>query len=62
MQAHSKIKVSNGNKTSFWDNKWHEVGILKVVFPDMYNLTNHPLKTLAEMWSAKDGISVLEDR
>ncbi|WMV47251.1 hypothetical protein MTR67_040636 [Solanum verrucosum] len=53
MQEHSKIKVSNGNKTSFWNDKWHEVGILKVVFPDIYNLTNHHLKIVAEMWSAQ---------
>ena len=53
MQQHPKIKVSNGNKTSFSNDKWHEVGILKVVFPYIYNLTNHHVKIVTDMWSAQ---------
>lgn len=51
LKAHSKIRVLDGNKTSFWKDKWHEVGNLEMAFPDIYNLTLHHQSAVAEMWS-----------
>ncbi|WMV41832.1 hypothetical protein MTR67_035217 [Solanum verrucosum] len=45
------MKVANGNKTRFWKDNWHEVGIMELVFPDIFNLVLHQQNTIAEMWT-----------
>jgi len=47
----SKIKVFDGNKTSFWKDNWHEIGRLDVAFPEVFNLALHQQRTIAEMWT-----------
>ncbi|XP_075078119.1 uncharacterized protein LOC142164283 [Nicotiana tabacum] len=37
----SKIKVFDGNKTRFWKDNWHGVGILDVAFLEVFNLALH---------------------
>lgn len=51
LQGNSKIRVVDGNKTNFWNDNWHEVGVLKVAFPDIFNLTFPSSNSVAEMWS-----------
>lgn len=51
LKAKSRIKVLDGNKTSFWKNNWHEVGNLEMIFPDIFNLVLHQQKAVAGMWT-----------
>lgn len=51
LKAKSRIKVLDGNKTSFWKNNWHEVGNLEMIFPAIFNLVLHQQKTVADMWT-----------
>jgi len=57
LKTQSRIKVANGNKTRFWKDNWHEVGIMELVFPDIFNLVLHQQYTIAEMWTS-DGWSL----
>jgi len=57
LKTQSRIKVANGNKTRFWKDNWHKVGIMELVFPDIFNLLLHQQKTIAEMWTS-DGWSL----
>ncbi|GJW64554.1 hypothetical protein Tco_0116438 [Tanacetum coccineum] len=36
-----RIKIGNGDNTSFWKDKWHNEGVLKDVFPRLYALERH---------------------
>ncbi|GJT75174.1 RNA-directed DNA polymerase, eukaryota, reverse transcriptase zinc-binding domain protein [Tanacetum coccineum] len=36
-----RIKIGNGDITSFWKDKWHNEGVLKDVFPRLYALERH---------------------
>ncbi|GKB66163.1 integrase, catalytic region, zinc finger, CCHC-type containing protein, partial [Tanacetum coccineum] len=36
-----RIKIGNGDNTSFWKDKWHNKGVLKDVFPRLYALERH---------------------
>ncbi|XP_070009923.1 uncharacterized protein [Nicotiana sylvestris] len=47
----SKIKVYDGNKTSFCKENWHGVGRLDVAFPEVFNLALHQQRTIAKMWT-----------
>lgn len=51
LKSYKKIKVNNGEKTSFWKDDWHEAGILETLFPDIHNLVQHQQSTLAELWT-----------
>ena len=33
-----QVNIGNGEETSFWEEKWHEDGNLKNIFPRMYAL------------------------
>nr|GFB53754.1 RNA-directed DNA polymerase, eukaryota, reverse transcriptase zinc-binding domain protein [Tanacetum cinerariifolium] len=33
-----RMKLGNGNNTRFWDDKWYEGGVIKELFPRVYNL------------------------
>nr|GFB90241.1 RNA-directed DNA polymerase, eukaryota [Tanacetum cinerariifolium] len=33
-----RLKLGNGNNTRFWDDKWYEGGVIKELFPRVYNL------------------------
>ncbi|WMV25761.1 hypothetical protein MTR67_019146 [Solanum verrucosum] len=57
LKTQSRINVANGNKTRFWKDNWHEVGIMELVFPDIFNLVLHQQYTIAEMWTS-DGWSL----
>ncbi|KAG5620121.1 hypothetical protein H5410_005339 [Solanum commersonii] len=52
LKTQSRIKVASGNKTRFWKDNWHEVGIMEPVFPDIFNLVLHQQYTIAEMWTS----------
>lgn len=39
----------NGEKTDFWKDDWHEVGIMKNLFPDMHNVVLTQQSTIAEL-------------
>ena len=45
----TKIKVNNGGKTSFWNDEWHEAGILVRLIPDIHNSVQHQQRSIAEM-------------
>nr|GEZ13641.1 RNA-directed DNA polymerase, eukaryota, reverse transcriptase zinc-binding domain protein [Tanacetum cinerariifolium] len=33
-----RLELGNGNNTRFWDDKWYEGGVIKELFPRVYNL------------------------
>ncbi|GJW43668.1 hypothetical protein Tco_0072467 [Tanacetum coccineum] len=41
-----RIKIGNGDNTSFWKDKWHNEGVLKDVFPRLYALERHQNVTI----------------
>ncbi|GJT24644.1 RNA-directed DNA polymerase, eukaryota, partial [Tanacetum coccineum] len=41
-----RIKIENGDNTSFWKDKWHNEGVLKDVFPCLYALARHQNVTI----------------
>ncbi|KAG5575984.1 hypothetical protein H5410_056118 [Solanum commersonii] len=47
----TKDKVRNGEKTSFWGDDWHEMGILRNIYPDIHNLMLNQQRTIAGMWT-----------
>lgn len=47
----TKVKVKNGEKTSFRGDDWHEMGILRNVYSDIHNLMLNQQRTIAEMWT-----------
>ncbi|KAG5589481.1 hypothetical protein H5410_039995 [Solanum commersonii] len=42
------------NKTIFWKDRWLGNRNLDELFPEMFALTQHQNKTVAEMWSSQD--------
>ena len=47
----TKVKVKNGEKTSFWEDDWHEMGILRNIYPDIHNLMLNQQRTIADLWT-----------
>ncbi|GJW83284.1 RNA-directed DNA polymerase, eukaryota, reverse transcriptase zinc-binding domain protein [Tanacetum coccineum] len=43
---YTRIKIGNGDNTSFWKDKWHNEGVLKDVFPRLYALERHQNVTI----------------
>lgn len=40
-----------GKRLSFWGNDWHEMGILRNIYPDIHNLMLNQQRTTAVMWT-----------
>ncbi|KAG5615003.1 hypothetical protein H5410_014827 [Solanum commersonii] len=49
-KINTKVKVKNGEKTSFWEDDWHEMGVLRNIYPDIHNLMLNQQRTIAELW------------
>ncbi|XP_019255184.1 PREDICTED: uncharacterized protein LOC109233777 [Nicotiana attenuata] len=49
VQKKSSLKVGNGMKTSFWEDKWLGQRILKQLFPDIYNLNQQQGSSVGEL-------------
>ena len=45
------IKVGNGYKTSFWEDKWLGSNSLKGLFPLMYRVANQQQIHVADLWT-----------
>lgn len=48
LRRNCSIKLGDGRKTSFWEDRWLEQGSLKALFPDIFTLNQ---QTVAEIWS-----------
>ena len=33
-----QVSIGDGNNTNFWEDKWHEIGVLKTAFPRLFAL------------------------
>ncbi|WMV13960.1 hypothetical protein MTR67_007345 [Solanum verrucosum] len=49
----TKVKVGNEEKTSFWGDDWHEMGILRNNYPNIHNLMLNQQRTIVGMWTLK---------
>nr|XP_016500125.1 PREDICTED: uncharacterized protein LOC107818600 [Nicotiana tabacum] len=49
----SSLRVGNGMKTSFWENKWLGQRTLKQLFPDIYNLNQQQRASVGELWTGQ---------
>uniref|UniRef100_M1A3E7 Uncharacterized protein n=1 Tax=Solanum tuberosum TaxID=4113 RepID=M1A3E7_SOLTU len=46
----SRIKVGDGQKTSFWEDKWNGATPMKQLHPELYMLCQQKQATVATMW------------
>ncbi|GJR20884.1 hypothetical protein Tco_0969411 [Tanacetum coccineum] len=46
-----RIKIGNGDNTSFWKDKWHNEGVLKDVFPRLSGVEEFQLDNLSRLVS-----------
>ena len=58
-----QVEIGDGEETSFWDDKWHELGILKTAFPRLYALkadkgikSKHRLNKNLDNWERRRAI------
>lgn len=51
--GNSVINVENGRKTLFWDDVWVGQTPLRQQYPDIYNLNQQKLATIAEVKNAQ---------
>ncbi|WMV29912.1 hypothetical protein MTR67_023297 [Solanum verrucosum] len=51
LRGNCSIKLGNGRKTSFWEDRWLEQGSLKTLFSDIFTLNQQQRAIVAEMWS-----------
>ncbi|KAG5575296.1 hypothetical protein H5410_055430 [Solanum commersonii] len=47
----TKVKVKNGEKTSFWGDDWQEMVVLRNIYPHICNFMLNQQRTIAEMWT-----------
>lgn len=53
LRGNCNIKLGNGRRTSFWEDKWLEQGSLKTLFLDIFWLNQQIRATVAEIWSSQ---------
>ncbi|GJY43304.1 hypothetical protein Tco_0431517 [Tanacetum coccineum] len=59
-----RIKIGNGDNTSFWKDKWHNEGVLKDVFPQVVwkNFNSTTLQVVSRLPSSsaveRDGLNL----
>ena len=51
LRENCSIKLGNGRKTSFWEDRWLEQGSSSTLFPNFFTLNQQQRATVAEMWS-----------
>uniref|UniRef100_A0A0V0IJK0 Putative ovule protein n=1 Tax=Solanum chacoense TaxID=4108 RepID=A0A0V0IJK0_SOLCH len=51
LKINTTIRVGNGNKTSFWEDKWLGTTNLKSIFPEMHDLVVNKHVSVAELWT-----------
>lgn len=51
MKNRTTVKVGNGYKTSFWEDKWSGSESLKGLFPEMFGLAVQQNMSLANIWT-----------
>ncbi|GJR02333.1 RNA-directed DNA polymerase, eukaryota [Tanacetum coccineum] len=61
LKAHCKIRVGNGNRTSFWNDHWIGDSILKFSFPRLYALEDNKSISVAEKISGSISSSFRRD-
>lgn len=50
-KKNTTIKVGNGIKVSFWEDKWLGTSYLKSLYPALHELTVNKDMSLAESWT-----------
>lgn len=43
-----KWKVNNGKSVMFWEDRWHEEGIMQIKFARLYRIFNFKLSSISE--------------
>lgn len=51
LQARTRVKVGNGMKTSFWEDKWNGKVVMKQAHPALFTLYQLQQATVATMWT-----------
>lgn len=49
MKNHTNVKVGNGCKTSFWEDKWLRSDSLKGIFPELAGMAVHQEVCVADV-------------
>lgn len=47
----TEVKVKNGENTSFWGYDWHEMVVLRNIYPHIRKFMLNQQRTIAEMWT-----------
>ncbi|WMV23794.1 hypothetical protein MTR67_017179 [Solanum verrucosum] len=53
MQIRAKVKIGNGQQTSFWHDKWTGQGTMKQQHPELFALSQQQHATVAMMWTGQ---------
>ncbi|GKB80961.1 F-box domain containing protein, partial [Tanacetum coccineum] len=56
-----RIKIGNGDNTSFWKDKWHNEGVLKDLFSRLYALERHQNVTIQNVTIRRNPRSGVEE-
>jgi len=51
LRNNTTVRVGNGSKTSFWEDKWLGHASLKNLFPELYVLAVHQQMSVADSWT-----------
>ncbi|KAG5609302.1 hypothetical protein H5410_020583 [Solanum commersonii] len=53
MQIRAKVKIGNGQQTSFWHDKWTGQGTMKQQHPELFALSQQQHTTVSMMWTGQ---------